>query len=399
VARIVLDQVTKVFGKDVVAVNDVSLEVGDGEFLVLVGPSGCGKSTLLRIVAGLEELTAGEVIIGDTIVTDLAPRQRDIAMVFQNYALYPHMTVEQNLGIGLKMRRTPRAERRERVLATARILGLETLLDRKPGQLSGGQRQRVAIGRAMVREPQAFLMDEPLSNLDAKLRVQMRAELAHLRDRLRTTTLYVTHDQVEAMTLGDRVAVLSDGVVQQLDTPHELYWSPTNLFVAAFIGSPSMNLIEAQVGDGTLRFGSATLPAPSEVDLRAYTGRTIALGIRPTDFADAALTKDASLPTIDVSVDVTEELGSEINVLFTLDASAVNTEATRAVHEDVADDEPIPLTSSEGRCSCTARVDARSACEAGKDARLAISPDRLYLFDLDSGEAIATPEPAAAPAA
>ena len=225
-AQIVLDEVTKVFGKDVVAVDGVSMEIADGEFMVLVGPSGCGKSTLLRIVAGLEEPTDGEVVIGDRIVTDLAPRDRDIAMVFQNYALYPHMTVEQNLGIGLKVRRTPRDDTRRRVQEVARILGLENLLERKPGQLSGGQRQRVAIGRAMVREPAAFLMDEPLSNLDAKLRVQMRAEIARLRDTLHTTTIYVTHDQVEAMTLGDRVAVMKDGVVQQLDAPQALYWSP-----------------------------------------------------------------------------------------------------------------------------------------------------------------------------
>ena len=263
VARIVLDGVTKVFGRDVIAVNDVSLEVGDGEFMVLVGPSGCGKSTLLRIVAGLEELTDGEVIIGDTVVTDMTPKDRDIAMVFQNYALYPHMTVAQNLGIGLKMRRTPKAERQRARSPRSRTCWASTpLLERKPAQLSGGQRQRVAIGRAMVREPRAFLMDEPLSNLDAKLRVQMRAELARLRDKLRTTTIYVTHDQVEAMTLGDRVAVMKEGVVQQLDTPHALYWDPANLFVAAFIGSPSMNLIEARVDGGTVRFGSSSLPLP-----------------------------------------------------------------------------------------------------------------------------------------
>src|SRR6185312_8240923 len=254
-AKIVLDRVSKVFGREVIAVNNVSLEVGDGEFMVLVGPSGCGKSTLLRIVAGLEELTDGEVIIGDTIVTDMTPKDRDIAMVFQNYALYPHMTVSQNLGIGLKMRRTPKAERQAKVTEVAHILGLDALLERKPAQLSGGQRQRVAIGRAMVREPRAFLMDEPLSNLDAKLRVQMRAELARLRDQLGTTTVYVTHDQVEAMTLGDRVAVMRDGVVQQLDTPQNLSRNPVNMFVEAFIGSPSMNLFEATIENGHVVFG------------------------------------------------------------------------------------------------------------------------------------------------
>jgi multiple sugar transport system ATP-binding protein len=259
-ARVVLDHVTKVFGSDVVAVDDVSLEVRDGEFMVLVGPSGCGKSTILRIVAGLEEVTAGEVSIGDRQVTDLPSKDRDIAMVFQNYALYPHMTVEQNLSFGLRLRKTPKAERNERVLDAARILGLEPLMERKPGELSGGQRQRVAMGRAMVREPAAFLMDEPLSNLDAKLRVQMRAELTRLHERLGTTTLYVTHDQVEAMTLGHRVAVLRDGILQQVDTPQRLYGEPDNLFVAAFIGSPPMNLVEATAAGGRVRFGGFDLP-------------------------------------------------------------------------------------------------------------------------------------------
>ena len=253
-ARIVIDGVTKVFRGGVVAVDDVSIQVGDGEFLVLVGPSGCGKTTLLRIVAGLEEVTDGEVMIGDTLVTDMPPRDRDVAMVFQNYALYPHMTVAENLSIGLRLRRRPKAEVRDRVVDVAHILGLDSLLERRPAELSGGQRQRVAMGRAMVREPQAYLMDEPLSNLDAKLRVQMRAELARIRDRMKTTTVYVTHDQVEAMTLGDRVAVMRDGVVQQLDTPQNLYRRPANLFVAAFIGSPSMNLLEARIDRGSVVF-------------------------------------------------------------------------------------------------------------------------------------------------
>ena len=237
-AKIVLDQVSKVFGNDVIAVNHVSLEIPDGEFMVLVGPSGCGKSTILRILAGLEDVTAGEVVIGETQVTDLAPKERDVAMVFQNYALYPHMTVEQNLGFGLRLRKTPKDDLKRRVDDVAKILGLDPLMERKPAALSGGQRQRVAMGRAMVREPQAFLMDEPLSNLDAKLRVQMRAQLSLLHERLGTTTVYVTHDQVEAMTLGQRVAVLKDGILQQVDTPQNLYAHPINLFVAAFIGSP-----------------------------------------------------------------------------------------------------------------------------------------------------------------
>ena len=261
-AKIVLDGVSKVFGSDVIAVNNVSLEIGDGEFMVLVGPSGCGKSTILRILAGLEEVTAGEVIIGDTQVTDLPPKERDVAMVFQNYALYPHMTVEQNLGFGLRLRKTPKVELKRRVDDVATILGLDPLMQRKPGELSGGQRQRVAMGRAMVREPQAFLMDEPLSNLDAKLRVQMRAQLSLLHDRLATTTIYVTHDQVEAMTLGQRVAVLKDGILQQVDSPQNLYMHPANLFVGAFIGSPPMNLVEAQVSQGRVSFAGYDIALP-----------------------------------------------------------------------------------------------------------------------------------------
>jgi multiple sugar transport system ATP-binding protein len=259
-AKIVLEHVVKVFGNEVIAVNDVSLEIGDGEFMVLVGPSGCGKSTILRILAGLEEVTAGEVYVGDRAVTDLPPKDRDVAMVFQNYALYPHMTVRQNLGFGLKLRRMPKEELTTRVDDVAKILGLEPLMERKPAALSGGQRQRVAMGRAMVREPVAFLMDEPLSNLDAKLRVQMRAQLALLHDRLETTTVYVTHDQVEAMTLGERVAVLRDGLLQQVDSPQNLYNHPANLFVAAFIGSPPMNLVEATVAGRNLSFAGFELP-------------------------------------------------------------------------------------------------------------------------------------------
>jgi multiple sugar transport system ATP-binding protein len=398
VARIVLDRVSKVFGKDVVAVHDVSMEVGDGEFMVLVGPSGCGKSTLLRVIAGLEDVTAGEVAIGDRIVTDLAPRERDVAMVFQNYALYPHMSVEQNIGIGLKLRHMPKPERRQKVAEAARVLGLEQLLDRRPGELSGGQRQRVAIGRAMVRQPQAFLMDEPLSNLDAKLRVQMRAELARLRDRLRTTTVYVTHDQVEAMTLGDRVAVMKDGVVQQLDTPRELYWRPANLFVAAFIGSPSMNLVEATVQSNELRFGSNRLPVPAGYDLRSHHGATVALGIRPSDFSDAA-SGDASAPGLDVRIEVAEELGAEMNVLFTLDAKPVVTEDTRAVAEDPTDEEPLLLVAGDVGCPCTARLETRGERQPGDRLRLTVDAERLYLFDLESGEAIAAPAavPASAP--
>jgi multiple sugar transport system ATP-binding protein len=385
-ARIALENVTKVFGNDVVAVNDVSLEIRDGEFMVLVGPSGCGKSTILRIVAGLEEVTAGEVSIGDRQVTDLPSKDRDIAMVFQNYALYPHMTVEQNLSFGLRLRKTPRVERAERVRDAARILGLEPLMERKPGELSGGQRQRVAMGRAMVREPAAFLMDEPLSNLDAKLRVQMRAELTRLHERLGTTTLYVTHDQVEAMTLGHRVAVLRDGVLQQVDTPQRLYKEPDNLFVAAFIGSPPMNLVEATVAGGRVRFGGFDLPS-GDVDLRDHDGRTVILGIRPSDLEDHAVWRSEDLPTIEVTADVTEELGSEVNVLFRVDAPPVATEETMAAAEEETGD-VLLMAAEERRCVFCARVDARTRCTPGSAVTLSLDPSRFYYFDPDTGRAI-----------
>jgi multiple sugar transport system ATP-binding protein len=318
-------------------------------------------------------------------------------MVFQNYALYPHMTVEQNLGLGLKLRGTGKAERRAKVDEVAQVLGLETLLGRKPAQLSGGQRQRVAMGRAMVREPQAFLMDEPLSNLDAKLRVQMRAELARLRDTLHTTTIYVTHDQVEAMTLGDRVAVMKDGVVQQLDTPQALYREPANLFVAAFIGSPSMNLIEAAVHGGQLAFAEHRLPVPDDVDLRRYEGRSLVLGLRPADFEDAALGRDEGSPTLHVRADVVEELGSEINVIFRIDVAPVATEAVRAAAEpDAADSTVVPLVADANETICTARVNARCPARAGDDVELAIATDRFHFFDLESGEVITNRAQAAA---
>ena len=279
-AKIVLEHVTKLFDPDVVAVNDLSLDIADGEFIVLVGPSGCGKTTVLRLLAGLEEVTAGEITIGERDVTDLDPRDRDVAMVFQSYALYPQMTVEQNVGFGLKVRKVARNEMQDRIRKTATMLGLDSLLARKPAALSGGQRQRVAMGRAVVRDPQAFLMDEPLSNLDAKLRVQMRAELAALHDRLGTTTVYVTHDQVEAMTLGQRVAVLRDGKLQQVATPQQLYRNPANLFVAAFIGSPSMNLVEATIAAGSVSFAGFDIPLADADGVAAYVGSSLILGIR-----------------------------------------------------------------------------------------------------------------------
>ncbi len=389
--RIVLDHVSKVFG-DVVAVDDVSLEIDDGEFMVLVGPSGCGKTTILRMVAGLEDLTEGEVTIGERQVTDLPPKDRDIAMVFQNYALYPHMTVEENIGFGLRLRRTPKDETSRRVREAAKILGLDGLLDRKPAALSGGQRQRVAMGRAMVREPQAFLMDEPLSNLDAKLRVQMRSELARIRDRLRTTTLYVTHDQVEAMTLGDRVAVLRDGLLQQVDTPQALFRSPANLFVAAFIGSPSMNLVESVVRDGAIEFAGFTVAIPEAVaaDLRRFEGRTVILGIRPSDIEDAAVHPDPSLPTIEVTPEVIEELGSEAHLIFTVDAPPVASEHTRAAAEAAAAEEDgvVPLVSLEGRSQFTATVDPRTRARVREPVRLSLDPLRFHFFDPETAEAV-----------
>jgi len=396
-ARIVLDGVTKVFGNEVVAVNAVSLEIRDGEFMVLVGPSGCGKSTILRILAGLEEVTAGEVSIDDRQVTDLPPKDRDVAMVFQNYALYPHMTVEQNLGFGLKLRKTPKDETRRRVVDAAKILGLEPLLERKPAALSGGQRQRVAMGRAMVREPVAFLMDEPLSNLDAKLRVQMRASLVQLHDRLKTTTVYVTHDQVEAMTLGHRVAVLRDGVLQQVDTPQNLYNHPANLFVAAFIGSPPMNLVEARVSDGSITFGGFEVPLAPETDLSAYIGRSVILGIRPSDIEDTAVWSAGQLPTIEVAVDVTEELGSEVNVLFGVDAEPVGIEEIRESADETGE-EALLLAEDGKRCVFCARVDARTHARPGGSITLSLDPSRFHFFDPETGIALGDRASATTPA-
>jgi multiple sugar transport system ATP-binding protein len=395
-ARIALEGVTKIFGGDVVAVDDLSLDIADGEFMVLVGPSGCGKSTILRILAGLEEVTAGEVTIGDRQVTDLPPKDRDVAMVFQNYALYPHMTVEENVGFGLRLRKLPRDEIKERVGRAARILGLETLLDRKPAALSGGQRQRVAMGRAMVREPVAFLMDEPLSNLDAKLRVQMRAQLAQLHERLGTTTVYVTHDQVEAMTLGQRVAVLRDGVLQQVDTPQNLYNHPANLFVAAFIGSPPMNLVEARIEDDRVCFAGFEVPLGEATDLPASDGRPLVLGIRPSDLEDVDVWSNHALPTIEVMVDVTEELGSEVNVLFGVDAPPVALEETLAAADEPGEEAAFLLEGARRTIFC-ARVDARTKARPGHTLRLSLDPGRFHFFDPETGAALSARRPADAP--
>jgi multiple sugar transport system ATP-binding protein len=388
-AEITLERVTKNFDGGVVAVDDVTLEIQDGEFLALVGPSGCGKSTLLRAIAGLEEVTSGSVLIGGRDVTDLAPRHRDIAMVFQNYALYPHLTVRQNLGYGLKVRRTPKAEIASRVDGVAKMLGLGELLDRRPAQLSGGQRQRVAMGRAIVREPQAFLMDEPLSNLDAKLRVDMRASLSQLHQTLGVTTVYVTHDQVEAMTLGHRVAVMREGKVLQIDVPQQLYKEPQSLFVAGFIGSPSMNLLEATVADGEIVAGMVRVPLDPHRLPRDSPGR-LALGIRPEAFEDAELAPEG-LPTIEVEVAVLEELGSDAYVFFQSDAKRVRPELLH-LHEDPA------LVAEAGSLVC-ARVDPRTHARVGGKVRLAVDPRRFHFFDLASGGNLLPGEEAAGSAA
>jgi multiple sugar transport system ATP-binding protein len=357
-------------------VDDVSLTIASGEFLVLVGPSGCGKSTLLRMISGLEEVTAGTISIGERDVTELPPRNRDIAMVFQSYALYPHMTVRQNLGYGLKVRKTPKQEIVKRVAHAAALLGLDDLLDRKPAALSGGQRQRVAMGRAIVREPKAFLMDEPLSNLDAKLRVSMRAQLAALHGRLATTTIYVTHDQIEAMTLGQRVAVMRDGQIQQVDTPQELYARPVNLYVAAFIGSPAMNLVEAEVAGGQVRFGGYSIPLPATDP--APDGPVI-VGIRPEAFEDSAFA-DPALPQIDVQVEVVEELGADTHVLFSVAAPRVEVSEVAAA----AGEEDTTLAAVEGSLF-TARVDPGTAARPGAQLRLAVDPSRFHYFDPETG--------------
>jgi multiple sugar transport system ATP-binding protein len=379
-AEISIERLTKEFGGGVVAVDDVTLTVEDGEFMVLVGPSGCGKSTLLRSIAGLEEVNAGTVRIGGRDVTDLAPRERDLAMVFQSYALYPHMTVRQNLGYGLKVRRTGRTELTERVERVARLLRLEELLDRRPSALSGGQRQRVAMGRAIVREPLAFLMDEPLSNLDAKLRVSMRAELASLHARLGATTVYVTHDQVEAMTLGQRVAVMRDGRIEQVDTPQALYREPANLFVAAFIGSPAMNLVEAELDGDGVHFGGVHIPLTPE-QRPDRTGRVV-LGIRPESFEDAAFS-EAGLPRLELPVLVVEDLGSDAHVICSVEAPRVDTDAVRRATEEE--------TSLSDTAMFTARVDARTAARPGRPLELAVDPAGLYWFELATGASLRRP--------
>jgi multiple sugar transport system ATP-binding protein len=400
-ASIVLNNVDKVYAGGVKAVNGLNLEIKDGEFMVLVGPSGCGKSTALRMIAGLEDISAGEISIGDKVVNHLPPKDRDIAMVFQNYALYPHMTVEENLAFGLKLRKMPKAEIQQRVQEAAKMLGLETYLKRKPAALSGGQRQRVAMGRAIVREPQAFLMDEPLSNLDAKLRVSMRASLNQMHERLGVTTVYVTHDQVEAMTLGDRVCVLRDGLLQQVDTPQNLFDRPVNLFVAGFMGSPSMNFVTAELvrdGGAAVAFAGYKLPIPDSTftdkpGLDQYIGKKVILGIRPSDFEDAASAGTHAAngwATLPVKAEVTEELGSEINVLFLIDAPPVEHKDTVAAADTGDDDEAaLPLTGDKSLW--TARVNARSHVRPGQSVDLVVDTHNMHFFDPSSGLAIGHP--------
>jgi multiple sugar transport system ATP-binding protein len=385
-SRIVLDAVSKQFPGGTTAVRSLDLEVSDGELLVLVGPSGCGKTTALRMVAGLEEVSSGTIYIDGRPVNDVEPRHRDIAMVFQSYALYPHLSVYDNMAFSLKYRKASKAEVKQRVTEAARILELEPYLDRKPRQLSGGQRQRVAMGRAIVRQPRAFLMDEPLSNLDAKLRVQMRAEIAQLQRSLATTTIYVTHDQTEAMTLGSRVAVMQHGVLQQIAPPQELYRRPANLFVAGFIGSPPMNLIDAKLersADGSggpqVVFGGHRLGIPANVTterpgLERYLGRDIVLGIRPEHLSDAALLRDADTATVlQLPVRLREELGSEVHIHCGI--------GSVAHHADGAQD----VTSL---ATLVARMDPQTALAEGQDARVHVDASRLHFFDPSTGEAI-----------
>jgi multiple sugar transport system ATP-binding protein len=396
-AEIVLDGVSKVFPDGHEAVKDVNLEIADGEFMILVGPSGCGKSTALRMIAGLEEISEGEVKIDGEPVNERPPKDRDIAMVFQNYALYPHMTVRENMGFALKLAGTDRAEIDRKVKEAADILDLQQHLDRRPANLSGGQRQRVAMGRAIVRDPKAFLLDEPLSNLDAKLRVQMRTELARLQSRLGTTTVYVTHDQTEAMTLGDRVAVMRAGKLQQVGTPAELYNEPTNLFVAGFIGSPAMNFMPGELSDGSVKLPIGDVDT-GEVE-RGSGGKVVA-GLRPEHFEDASIVGDDPKGergiVFEVEVDLVESMGSDLYVYFHLDAERIESEELADLVGDSLD-ETGAAHLREGQEQIVARLDAASQVKRGEKAELWADTTHLSLFDPDSGASLsrAAPEPAA----
>ncbi len=381
----------KIYPNGTRALEDVNITINDGEFVVLVGPSGCGKTTLLRMVAGLEDITEGEISIGDKTVNDVAPKDRDIAMVFQNYALYPHMSVFDNMAFSLKLRKLPKDEIDQKVKDAAKTLEISELLDRKPKALSGGQRQRVAMGRAIVRNPQAFLMDEPLSNLDAKLRVQMRAELGQLHTQLQTTTLYVTHDQVEAMTMGDRVAVIRKGELQQIDTPREIYLNPKNIFVAGFIGSPSMNFVYAKVGVNKnsikLNFGNGHIDYKGDKleKLKAFENKEIVMGIRPEAFEDGnyANTSEYS-ESIKVSVSLLEQLGSDSYIHFYKDIKPVQTEAI----EEILADEGEDISVLGDNTKFIARINPNSTVVEGEEIELKIDPSKLHFFDPETGDAL-----------
>jgi multiple sugar transport system ATP-binding protein len=396
VAEIVLNDVTKRYKDGTEAVKHMNLDIADGEFVILVGPSGCGKSTALRMIAGLEDITEGELLIGGEVVNDLTPKERDIAMVFQSYALYPHMTVRENMGFALKLAKEPKEEINQRVEEAARILDLTEQLARKPANLSGGQRQRVAMGRAIVRRPTAFLMDEPLSNLDAKLRVQTRAEISRLQNRLGTTTVYVTHDQTEAMTLGDRVAVMRLGVIQQTAPPQELYANPVNLFVAGFIGSPAMNFVPAHLDGDTVKLPMVEAKIPDSIRNRLDSDRLIA-GIRPEHFEDAALVgeKRDQGAVFRTKIDVVESMGSELFAHFSLGRQAIESDELRELAEESGSAE---LSSEEE--SIVARLDASSGVRQGQEAELWLDVTKLHFFDLDSGRSLTSDarEPEAAPA-
>jgi len=386
-----ISSVGKIYPNGTRALEDVNIEINDGEFVVLVGPSGCGKTTLLRMVAGLEDITEGEIFIGEKIVNEVAPKDRDIAMVFQNYALYPHMSVYDNMAFSLKLRKLPKEEIDKKVKDAARTLEISELLERKPKALSGGQRQRVAMGRAIVRSPEAFLMDEPLSNLDAKLRVQMRAELGQLHTQLETTTLYVTHDQVEAMTMGDRVAVIRKGELQQIDTPREIYLYPKNIFVAGFIGSPSMNFVYADVkvsGDkAMLTFAGEEINCVGEsVDkLKKVDGKQIVLGIRPEAFEDSTYAKDSEYTeSISIKVTLLEQLGSDSYIHFYKDLKPVQTEAI----EEILADEGEDISVLGDQTKFIARINPNSTVKEGEAIKLSIDPSKLHFFDPDSGKAL-----------
>jgi multiple sugar transport system ATP-binding protein len=395
-AEVSLEKVGKVYSNGFPAVTDLDLNVAEGELVVLVGPSGSGKTTALRMVAGLEDITSGTLRLGGEVVNDMSPKDRNVAMVFQNYALYPHMTVEENIGFSLKLRKVPKKEIRAKVRAAADLLGLTEYLKRKPAQLSGGQRQRVAMGRAIVREPSVFLMDEPLSNLDAKMRVQMRAEISRIQRRVGVATLYVTHDQVEAMTMGDRVAVLHLGKLQQCGAPKSLYDHPDNLFVAAFIGSPAMNLYEAAISPEAdeMRLGAQSLALSEQVlaahpALRGYRDRKVVVGVRPEELADAALgPPPAPGSTLTADVELVESLGNELQVHFLIDATRARSEDTAAASGATELGEASKLQPGGAKSEGVARIAPRSELKAGSRATFVVDTERLHFFDPDSGSAI-----------